>query len=96
MPSCESREIQFLEYAIPPVPIYRTQASDDQILNQFVTNQKMHILMKYKSDFKKYPNNQVNFVGTKINSAKGGWGYPLCQKSTAQISVQKQIIWAGY
>ena len=27
---------------------------DDQILNQFATNQKLHILMKYKSGFKKH------------------------------------------
>ena len=32
---------------------------DDQILNQFATNQKMHILKKYKIHFKKYCKSDV-------------------------------------
>ena len=33
--------------------------SDDQILNRFATNQKMHIHKKYKTDFKKYCKSDV-------------------------------------
>ena len=32
---------------------------DDQILNQFATNQKMHVQMRYKSDFKKYRKSEL-------------------------------------
>ena len=32
---------------------------DDQILNRFATNQKMHIWMKYKLDSKKYRKSDV-------------------------------------
>ena len=32
----------------------QVMSSDEQILNQFATNQKMHIQIIYKSDSKKY------------------------------------------
>ena len=35
---------------------------DDQILNQFATNQKMHILKKYKTHFKKYCKSDVQIT----------------------------------
>ena len=33
---------------------------DDQILNWFETNPKMHIWLKYKTDFKKYWKSEVD------------------------------------
>ena len=40
---------------------------DDQILNQFATNQEMNIWMKYKPDLKKYRNSEVEKYKTISN-----------------------------
>ena len=37
----------------------QVMSPDDQILNQFATNEKIHTQKKYKSDFKKYRKSEV-------------------------------------
>ena len=55
---------------------------DDQILNQFATNEKIHTQKKYKSDCKKYYKSEVE----KYLVAKGAGYSDSFRKTTEELS----------